>query len=1780
MASAAPRQLMPSSGTAASMALNAFRVSVERSRVRELASDPRSSNSASRRLSRGASLRRSINLNAKVAAARNPQSSVADTAVAALKGRNEGPPSARVSSAVNSRFSAMPTPFGVTDFMQSIINASPGCYADDDGSNDISERYNFFAHGKRFLFAPSSLGFFDESSKFRQYVVWLVTSKLFDQIVLLLIATNSVMLAIVDVRHVDEEGNPASEGSLRNTIADYANSIFTALFTVECTLKVVAMGLIGDRGAYLMDPWNWIDFTVVVVGLISALPSVPAVAGVRALLVLRPLRFFNAVPGIKKLVTALLKSIPELLTVVAFLSFMFFFYGVIGVQLWTGTMHSRCRLSPYPLALATNVSLSNLPAYQEQVLAAPELFRCLDADSTPLEAENSSWTHDSSPWKTPQDCFWPISDEIPAKLCNLGQTNARVCPVGQTCGSDYDEHGNFRFTHPDDRLRAWLQLGATYTSDLDFGLLGFDHLGQAAIVLFICMPREGWTEVLYMLQDAGYTNSVAIYLVSFVLASSYFMLNLALAVIWENFSEASMVEAEAKKLRREIAASIPAPPAARGKHSVVGTAKEMVKGILNHWVFSSAVTALILLNTVLLSLDQYPIDEKLASIVDVINFVLTQIFLLEAILKIFGLGFRVWAEDKYNLFDALVVVLGIVEAFVSPPQFLSGAIHAKAQSFAGLRSMRIFRLFKLARSWPSLQKLLHLIANAVSEIGNFSVFLLLFMYVYALLGMQVFGNRFRFDSNGIPKTSLAADIDGDEYVPRANFDSLLWSGVTVFQVLTGENWNTVLFDGWRTTGMSALLYFLSLVVFGNFIVLNLFLAILLSHFEDVEEANQEANKSEAKEALRTKSRIMPMTGSLVPRENGRTGTRRRISTEAPSSPTFQRQSTKDSHSSLGVSGPRSSRNLVSHQSRRMSKKELGILPAESLVLKATPPQSRSLFIFGPYNPLRRFAWDIVKHPRFGSAILGFVIASTVCVALDNPLSTPDSTFVLVVGYIDSVLAAVFVVEVVIKIIAQGLCLHPTAYLRNGWNIMDFVITAVAIPGLQFFSSGTNSQQLKFISSLRTFRALRPLRMIHRNPGLKLVVSSLVSAIPQMLNVGMVCLLLLLIFSIIAVNNLKGRFFACTGDIFDSLSDAQQDLITNPRAWVNLSDVEKLWFNETIATIYASASSLASSESISGVDGITSRMVCEYFNASWERTIPQNFDNVLYALLTFYEISTTEGWVTLMLAGVDATDVDMQPITNYQERWTLFFIAFIFLGSFFFIQLFIGVVIENFNRMKETLDGTRMLSCSQREWLLINQAALNLRPMRKLRSPRSTFRLLCFRWARSSLLETVIMGVIMLNTFMMALTYFGEEDLYSRIIEYANIFFTMLFALEAAIKISGLGHYYWKERWNIFDFVVAIGSGIGMIYTWVAGDTMGSSAAMIRGVRVLRLIRLIQTAPSLRQLVNTLLFTLPSLINIGGFLLLVFFIYAAVGVQLFAKVKMGDLVTPDANFQTILVAMVILIRCATGERWNDLMHELAATDNCVVDPDYDPSMCGFANFEGCKPLDGCGSPVAFLYLCSFTMLITYILLNIFIAVILEGFANEKDHANGVLLPQHYENFVETWSVFDPKATGMIQWHLLPKLIQQLDQPLGYGGQNEVPAKEITAFIDFLDISVYNGNRVFFNDVVRKLGKFVLDVVNEAPVPDLPDSITASQKWRALLKGGKMRKAERFTVRHVHASVLLHDAVRALIFREELRTRVQKFTELTRDFREPKPPQSTRQASRQDSLGLQSYAEEDE
>jgi len=141
---------------------------------------------------------------------------------------------------------------------------------------------------------------------------------------------------------------------------------------------------------------------------------------------------------------------------------------------------------------------------------------------------------------------------------------------------------------------------------------------------------------------------------------------------------------------------------------------------------------------------------------------------------------------------------------LSPPTFLANFIDIdnsiNSGSLSSLRTFRLFRIFKLAKSWKAMHKLLLLIMKTCLDITNFAFLLGLFMYIYSLLGMQFFANRLTFDEYGY---AMLPGQDGydDGDVPRANYDNLTWAFTTVFGVLSGENWNSAMYDGWRAIGM-------------------------------------------------------------------------------------------------------------------------------------------------------------------------------------------------------------------------------------------------------------------------------------------------------------------------------------------------------------------------------------------------------------------------------------------------------------------------------------------------------------------------------------------------------------------------------------------------------------------------------------------------------------------------------------------------------------------------------------------------------------------------------------------------------------------------------------------------------------------------------------------------------------------------------------------------------------------------------------------------------------------
>ena len=128
------------------------------------------------------------------------------------------------------------------------------------------------------------------------------------------------------------------------------------------------------------------------------------------------------------------------------------------------------------------------------------------------------------------------------------------------------------------------------------------------------------------------------------------------------------------------------------------------------------------------------------------NFVLTLVFALEMVLKLYAMRFRGYWRDSFNRFDMVIVIVSLIEIVVSPPTALTSSAGGKGSSVTtALRTFRLFRIFKLARNWISLRVLLVILINSLKTVANFSIILTLFVFIGAVVGEQLFANRLHFD---------------------------------------------------------------------------------------------------------------------------------------------------------------------------------------------------------------------------------------------------------------------------------------------------------------------------------------------------------------------------------------------------------------------------------------------------------------------------------------------------------------------------------------------------------------------------------------------------------------------------------------------------------------------------------------------------------------------------------------------------------------------------------------------------------------------------------------------------------------------------------------------------------------------------------------------------------------------------------------------------------------------------------------------------------------------------
>ncbi|XP_048347859.1 voltage-dependent T-type calcium channel subunit alpha-1G isoform X2 [Sphaerodactylus townsendi] len=1115
---------------------------------------------------------------------------------------------------------------------------------------------------------------------------------------------------------------------------------------------------------------------------------------------------------------------------------------------------------------------------------------------------------------------------------------------------------------------------------------------------------------------------------------------------------------------------------------------ETFRKIVDSKYFGRGIMIAILINTLSMGIEYHEQPEELTNALEISNIVFTSLFALEMLLKLLVYGPFGYIKNPYNIFDGIIVVISVWEI-----------VGQQGGGLSVLRTFRLMRVLKLVRFMPALQRQLVVLMKTMDNVATFCMLLMLFIFIFSILGMHLFGCKF------------ASERDGDTLPDRKNFDSLLWAIVTVFQILTQEDWNKVLYNGMASTSSWAALYFIALMTFGNYVLFNLLVAILVEGFQTEEITKREAasrqlsciqlpvdssagdatksdsdgelsphsleeecglkknfsnpammalcDHPELKKSLtppliiHTAATPMAMPKSALYGEAAQGYDSRRASSismdpnaydlkspmstrSSPHSPWSagsswnsrrsswnsvgrapslkRRNQSGERKSLLSGNGKQSSEEGESSDEEKSSRTGSvnGSIPhcTESLENKGSfdfqdtlqvpslyrtnsvhgsqtsgsehqdcngkttarvliqqlhlgdlPPDcddlddegnlskkdrmkawirarlptwckerdSWSVYIFAPQSKFRLICNKIITHKMFDHIVLVIIFLNCITIAMERPKIEPHSAERIFLTLSNYIFTAIFLAEMTIKVVALGLCFGEKAYLKSSWNMLDGVLVLIsAIDILVSMVSDSGTKILGMLRVLRLLRTLRPLRVISRAQGLKLVVETLMSSLKPIGNIVVICCAFFIIFGILGVQLFKGKFFVCQGE---------------------------------------------------DTRNITNKSDCAEASYRWVRH-KYNFDNLGQALMSLFVLASKDGWVDIMYDGLDAVGVDQQPIMNYNPWMLLYFISFLLIVAFFVLNMFVGVVVENFHKCRQ----------HQEEEEAKRREEKRLRRLEKKRrkaqckpyySDYSRFRLLIHQMCTTHYLDLFITGVIGLNVITMSMEHYQQPKILDEALKICNYIFTVIFVMESVFKLVAFGfRRFFQDRWNQLDLAIVLLSIMGITLEEIeVNASLPINPTIIRIMRVLRIARvlkLLKMAVGMRALLDTVMQALPQVGNLGLLFMLLFFIFAALGVELFGDLEC-DATHPceglgrHATFRNFGMAFLTLFRVSTGDNWNGIMKD---------------------TLRDCDEESTCyNTVISPIYFVSFVLTAQFVLVNVVIAVLMKHLEESNKEA---------------------------------------------------------------------------------------------------------------------------------------------------------------------------------------------
>ncbi|KAI8378320.1 Ion transport protein-domain-containing protein [Blakeslea trispora] len=1327
---------------------------------------------------------------------------------------------------------------------------------------------------------------------------------------------------------------------------------------------------ISNHSAYLHSFGNWIDLVSIGsywIDFVLMIYGYPYISLFKSLASMRPLRLLSILPGTAVILKSLETNWKILLAVSGLIIFFLLLFALIGLISFSGVFSRRCYFTD---------------GSNELQLVQPPVYCSGYFDGSVIVGAYNPETGKTS---------YP-------------GYHGTICSVGQICMEHSDNNPNS-------------------------GFVNYDTIFSSFLSVYTFVSMEQWTDLMYISQDADSTVSalyycLGVYIIGFVLTFLLFaVITSAFARIRADYAVSAFtakkngypVLRDAEGLDDEMMWTFDNAPEDLGKGVTRLKIRWWIVRLVKKRAFFYFCGFLVFLDLIFMCLKSFTASQSTLNLVDSAETAFTLIFAIEILLRMIGavswMGF--WSS-KTNLFDLFLVISTCV---IQLPMIQDSSAYKYLTIFQILRSYRLFICI------PRVQRLVLRALGTGESVFNVMVFLVLATALCSTIFMQMFGGDF---------TEVVSNTDTEN-----RFDTFWQSFVSLIVIYTSETWTDILYNAMQSqAGYGTVYAAIALSIyfaFGRYIMSALYIAVVLENFELSDDYIRHyqikdfIQRHRFKDSDRTETILLKLFRPLY-----RSNDSKQIQvTDLPANLTAPL--TKADIDS--ILSDKTKKNHLQHQSvRHLSwieqklacvlrtiRQRIPFLQKQNSV-KSVPinfltqdadeapldydviaaeenraaqkedmPVVNSLFFFSENSRIRNWCRKLVgysssdsqaeKQNLFNWIVMACVLVSILMVILDEPstrLLRKDTSKADVYSTIEIALSIVFLVEVSIRIIADGFLLTPNAYLRNHWNQLDLSVILLNIGTI--FISYENTPR-----GLSTFRSLRILRLIRYFDGVRDIFVSLFYALPLMFDALIFTMLVLIPFSIYGLNIFNGLMWICNDDSVATRGECIGEY------QINISQDDGIEMNILTPRIWQNPQ-----------DGFI------------------NYDDFPNALQHLFSLTSTEGWVDSMFSAMSVPEaVNLQPSFDWELNKVyhgLFYLVFMIISQGT-MQLFVGVIIEKFKERS----GITTLTTAQRQYLDLQRLLASVKPTIKAFRPTSRIRRICYDIVKEKhgKFNRLMMIIVTINILTIASEFQNEPDWLSSTQDYAYLGFTIIYVVECAIKLIGLGWKKWiQSKWNWFDFIIATAALILLIFRFAMPDLWTLRAE--RYCLILAAFRLGEGIESLQTLYHTIGKSMPSIIQVSAVFMVAMCLFAMLFMEFFGLTKYGVYGTSHVNFRDYGNALLLLVRATSGEAWNAIIVDYAVQyPNCNKADNYLD--------------DDCGSPFwAYFLFNAFYIICTHIFMNLFTAVIISKFEYTYETRTRFtqITKADLRMFKHAWADIDTRASGYIQKEDVAKLLGKL------------------------------------------------------------------------------------------------------------------------------------------------------